>query len=301
MSSKFIKKFAKVYHPILQSTLKPFTKISEISQNQGSLSLSFLPYLPESCQFYQVDSPMQDYTLLSYRPNPPFTYLVPGSLYSQLFPTDTMDVIYALQVFNQSFQLTPSSEHLIPSLSPSEFLSKILKNRQKQDLARLLKHRHSELVQNGSLIFDLILKPTPSTTPYSWDCLDLAVKLASEKLPKEAKNILNLHTVFRTPGQVNETLEEFKSMFSVEVADEHLIVFDEYQEFLKNGDFNVYYKALEEFWKGPVRAMMKRALKAEETKVEDNVKAVFELFREICNDMKPKMEQRLILVKLRKL
>lgn len=90
-------------------------------------------------------------------------------------------------------------------------------------------------------------------------------------------------------------------MFSVEVADEHLIVFDEYQEFLKNGDFNVYYKALEEFWKGPVRAMMKRALKAEETKVEDNVKAVFELFREICNDMKPKMEQRLILVKLRKL
>jgi len=212
-----------------------------------------------------------------------------------------MDVIYALQVFNQPFQLTPSSEHLIPSCSPSTFYTKILKNRQKQDLAQLLKHRHSELVQNGSLIFDLILKPTPSSTPYSWDCLDLAVKLATEKLPNDAKKLLNLHTVFRTPGQVNEGLEELKSMFNIEIADEHLIVFDEYQEFLKNGDFEVYYKALEEFWKGPIRAMMKRVLKVEDAKVDDNVKAIFELYRQICNDMKPKMEQRLIIVKLRKL
>lgn len=302
MTTNWVSKFAESGLSVLSKSLPNKRKISEITILQGSFSSPFLKMLPSDITLYRTDYPTQDYNTLSKTSLPFPTYFVPGSIFHQLYPNDSIDLIYAFQVFNQLSRPIYATDHLLSTLTTNSLLTKILSSRQDVDLAFLLEIRHKELSLNGELVFDTLIKPQVSDQPYSWDCLDLAVQLAAQLFNDEQRKKLNLHVLFRTKSQLMSTINSLSTKFEVLESNEELVEMPAYTEFLSTGNIEKYCEDLIEFWKYPITVMVVRAFKntLKQNEVNEIVMKIMGYFKEICSDMKPRTSQSIIFTRLGK-
>jgi hypothetical protein len=303
MKYTWIEKFAEAAVPIIRKSIGTSKTVAEITQGHGMFSNDFLSCLNDSVELFRTDSPMQDYTAFSMSPSSvplKSTRWVPGSIFSQLYPSNSMDFIYVLQAFNQSSKPLTTMDHLIPSLSENELTKKLISKHQESDLNLLLLLRHQELKPSKSLVFDLILSPPPSETPYSWDCLDLAVRKSRKTLPESFQEKLNFQTNFRDLDQITKIFKKLENLYSLEDLIEKTIPFPAYENFCKSKNLEDYLFALGQFWGRPVWLMSRRQFK-EDVRIRDFYSKVMETFTNICRDVKPVTVQRLLTVRLKKI
>lgn len=301
MGSLWIEKFAQTAKPVLQNSLKGKLKVAEITQGHGMFSKTFLECCDRNAELMRTDSPLQNLNGFFSFPSQVSYKVVPGSIFAQLYPSGSLDFIYVLQAFNQISLPVYTSDHLIPSLSTSEITQKRVSKITSSDLLHVLILRHKELKVSGELAFDLILSPETLDSPYSWDCLDLAVRLSSKSLSEDQRAHLNIHTCFRSLQSIKQTLASLDSLYSLEDFMQVEVPFPSFDTFLKTGDLDLYIQDLSNFWTRPIWLMAKRLFKQDEGKVTAWVAEVMKNFKEISRDVKPVTVQKLVNIRLRKL
>ena len=301
MGSLWIENFAQTAKPVLQNILKGKLNVAEITQGHGMFSKTFLECCDKNAKLVRTDSPLQNLNGFFSFASPVGFKVVPGSIFAQLYPSSSLDFIYVLQAFNQISLPVYTSDHLIPSLSTSEITKKRVSKVTSSDLRHVLFLRHKELRVSGELAFDLILSPDTLDSPYSWDCLDLAVRLSSKSLSEDQRTHLNIHTCFRQLQSIKQTLASLDSLYSVEEFMQVEVPFPSYETFLKTGDLDLYIQDLSNFWNRPVWLMAKRLFKQDEAKITAWIDEVMKKFKEISRDIKPVTIQKLVNIRLRKL
>ena len=178
-------------------------------------------------------------------PNP--VYYVPGNIFKQLYPSSSMDLIYAFQVFNQLSKPIYASDHLLSTLSHNPDIRSRLSFSQDLDLSYLLNTRYKELCKGGDLLFDVLITPDQSSDPYSWDCLDLAVQLSKSQFSEDQQKFLNLHPCFRSKNEVLKVLFSFKEKFTLTDTNESLVSMPAYDLYLETENMETYANELIEF------------------------------------------------------
>ena len=236
---------------ILKNSLIGKVKIGEMTIAQGKFSNFFLEMIPSNAELFRTDYPIQNYKEFLPKDFHFATYLTPGSIFTQLYPSNTMEMIYAFQVFNNLSTLIYAPDHLFSTLSKIPKIRQILSKQQDLDLSYLLDLRYKELKTGGELIFDILTPPEQSPEDpkehYSWDCLDLSVQLSKDLFPKPQQSRLNLHPCFRTKGEVMNILKRFNNKYAISELEEHIIYMPAYKEYLEKDNIELYIQELVDF------------------------------------------------------
>ncbi|CAG9321440.1 unnamed protein product [Blepharisma stoltei] len=310
MTSHWIESFAEGGANMFSKYLSSAKRLGEITVYQGLFSNPLLYKTLSDTEIYRTDFPLNDYnTMLYYEPKKFHNFnrfFAPGTIFRQLYPTETLDTIYAFQVFNSPSVSIPAPDHILATLSQEPIIQAELSKRSKADLRRILSIRANEVVKGGNLLFDILSKPKDLSVNFSWDCLDLAYTTLIEQgemFEEHEKPKLNLHTCFRSNEEVKEILEEFKEIWKIKEIEEKTISMPAYEKYIKTGVIDDYLDNLVDFWKYPCLIMMRRVLGYRKTHEEIllDIDAIMNIFKDICGEMKPVTEQQISYVVLEKI
>jgi SAM dependent carboxyl methyltransferase len=303
MTENWINRFGRVGTDIISKALEGKNKIAEMTSGQGTYSEHFLKLLPGGVELYRTDFPIQEYNKMSLVELPFNVYLVPGSIYKQLHPGDSLDLIYAFQVFNQLSTLVYAPDHLLSTLSRNPKVIQMLDHQQNSDLSYLLEQRYKELKIGGDILFDILMPPETSPDPYSWDCLDLAVQVLKKEFPQNQSKRLNLHTYFRNSLQIKSVLESLKHKFVLRDIQEQMVLMPAYENYTEDHDIDTYVNSLIDFWRYPVTIMILRVFKNSLTvgQINSYIDQIMQKFKEICLDLHPKTMQKIMFIRLTKI
>ena len=291
---------SKIGLEVIRNGLVGKSKISELSISQGLFSGPFLSLLPGDACLFRTDFPMQNYNILATASLPVQTFLVPGTIFKQLHPSNSLDFIYAFQVFNQLSLPIYASDHLLSTLSRQPQIKQALRYQKDLDLSYLLDLRHKELEVGGEIVFNILAPPEDSKDPYSWDCLDLAVQASIGIFPEASRRKLNLLPCFRTKEELLQVLHRFTGKFEICEIEEYVSVMPAFQEYVDKGDAQKYAKELEDFWRYPITVMTMRAFgdSIDKAEVLTQVQKIMKEYHDICEELRPKTLQNIMFVRL---
>lgn len=210
-----------------------------------------------------------------------YTHFSLASPYVQSYPNDSMDIIYASQIFSSVMSTISAPDNIFASLSEDKEIVNARKAQAHEDLVHVLTARHKELKNGGRVVIDL----AGEVVQYEKSVF----KLVNEAIrnivdggfiKQEIMNELTYPTHYRSYPELKYTLESLSRMYKILEYREELVPAPFYLDFKKEGSRLKYADEIVKHWGSAMDMILavakkKQALKDEEGAVEEISKYIF--------------------------